>query len=302
MIALEVAESTISRRRQQSQNIWLIGNSIDALSQTIIPTNGYILKLFFHLKNCEFKTEKSIKSNSFVADAVCEAVLEVWYKNSIETQRKDKIKEKITKLHDEYRNVQKRKGQKSNETKQNNFVAMLENYFFIAHINAEETIWKDRLRNDKQKSEDIKFLIAIKGNKRVKLGTPDNQYAKKLKMKDENMETGVAVMPQMNQNVKVSSLIGKNSRLLFDLLKVNTKWLSLYPDEWSKNYEFNYISGILKDLKVVNDLVERSVKLVTDFNQILTWDKNHKQCLFKVVEQHRRNIPKFDKASMLMKK
>ena len=143
-----MAESTISRRRQQSQNIWLIGNSIDALSQTIIPTNGDILKLFFHLKNCEFKTEKSIKSNSIVADAVCEAVLEVWHKTGIETQRKDKIKEKITKLHDEYRNVQKRKGQKSNETKQNNFVAMLENYIFIAHINAEETIRKDRLRND----------------------------------------------------------------------------------------------------------------------------------------------------------
>ena len=63
-----------------------------------------------------------------------------------------------------------------------------------------------------------------------------------------------------------------------------------------------YISGILKDLKVVNNLVERSVKLVTDFNQNLTRDENQKQCLFQVVEQHRRNIPKFDKASMLMKK
>ena len=104
------------------------------------------------------------------------------------------------------------------------------------------------------------------------------------KINDENMETGVPVMPQMNQNVKVSSLIGKNTRLLFDLLKVNTKWLSLYPDEWSKNDEFNYISGILKDLKVVNNLAERSVKLVTDFNQSLTRDENQKQCLFQVVD------------------
>ena len=94
------------------------------------------------------------------------------------------------------------------------------------------------------------------------------------KINDENMKTGVPIMPQMNQNVKVCSLIGKNSRLLFDLLKVNTKWFSLYPDEWSKIYEFNYIPGILKDLKVVNNLAERSVKLVTDFNQSLTRDKN----------------------------
>ena len=35
----------------------------------------------------------------------------------------------------------------------------------------------------------MKFLIAIKDNKRVKLETPDNQYAKKLKMKDEQTKT-----------------------------------------------------------------------------------------------------------------
>ena len=115
------------------------------------------------------------------------------------------------------------------------------------------------------------------------LGSVSTKEKKKIastilkKINNENMETGVPVMPQMNQNVKVSSLIGKNSRLLFDLLKVHTKWLSLIPDEWSKNYEFNYIFGILKDLKVVNNLAERSVKLVTDFNQSLTRNENQKQ-------------------------
>ena len=157
VIALDMAESTISRRRQQSQNIWLIGNSIDALSQTIIPTNGDILKLFSHLKNCEFKAEKSIKSNSIVADAVCEAVLEVWHKTGIETQRKDKIKEKVTKLHNEYRNVQKRKDQKSNETKQYNFVAMFENYFSLPSLTPKKPFGKKNYGTINKKVKTLSF-------------------------------------------------------------------------------------------------------------------------------------------------
>jgi len=51
----------------------------------------------------------------------------------------------------------------------------------------------------------------------------------------------------------------------------------------------------LVQLKVVNDLSERAVKLIQDFATSITNDETQKQYLLQVVEQQRKAVPNFNK-------
>ena len=53
------------------------------------------------------------------------------------------------------------------------------------------------------------------------------------------------------------------------------------------------------NLKVVNDTAERGVKLIQDYNSIITNDEDQKQYLLQVVQQHRRNFPDASKKGII---
>ena len=46
-----------------------------------------------------------------------------------------------------------------------------------------------------------------------------------------------------------------------------------------------------QQLKVVNDLAERSIKLMSDYSTIITNDEEQKQCLLQTVEDQRKKYP-----------
>ena len=56
---------------------------------------------------------------------------------------------------------------------------------------------------------------------------------------------------------------------------------------------------IVKSLKVVNDMAERGVKLIQDYNTILTKDEEQKQFLLQVIQEHRRMYPDSKKTTVL---
>lgn len=43
---------------------------------------------------------------------------------------------------------------------------------------------------------------------------------------------------------------------------------------------------------MVNDVAERSIKTMADFNDTITNDENQKQKLLQIVEDHRKRVPK----------
>jgi len=56
---------------------------------------------------------------------------------------------------------------------------------------------------------------------------------------------------------------------------------------------------IARSVKVVNDLAERGVALVQEFNSSLTRNEEQKQYLLQVVEQHRRQFAEPTKAAAI---
>ncbi|ESO00500.1 hypothetical protein HELRODRAFT_175938 [Helobdella robusta] len=70
------------------------------------------------------------------------------------------------------------------------------------------------------------------------------------------------------------------------------------PDSWNDLPLFQKVANVVKSLKVVNDTAERTVALMTNFNQSITKNETELQKLIQVVEDNRTRIPDFSKRTL----
>lgn len=57
---------------------------------------------------------------------------------------------------------------------------------------------------------------------------------------------------------------------------LSTEFLEFYPSTWEVRDDFQDALTFCKDLFVVNDVAERGVKFMKDYNRILTNDEEQK--------------------------
>ena len=63
------------------------------------------------------------------------------------------------------------------------------------------------------------------------------------------------------------------------------------PNTWEELAEFRDTKAIVKSVKVINDTAERSVALMSTFNESITKTESEMQKLIQVVEDNRKRIP-----------
>lgn len=98
---------------------------------------------------------------------------------------------------------------------------------------------------------------------------------------------------------QLSDFITTNTKAFFTILGVPQSFLLKPPETWNDNEDFKIAERIVRSLKVVNDTAERGVKLIQDFNQILTKDEDQKQYLLQVVQEHRKLYPDSKKCTVV---
>ena len=127
------------------------------------------------------------------------------------------------------------------------------------------------------------------------------QIAKRiLKYKDSydaSSTMGQTVMPIITERTKLVDLIGPKSWIMFSKF-TETDWLMKPAQSWPAESGYTYMFYQVSHLKVVNDIAERGVKMVTDFSKTLTYDEEQKQCVYQVVEDHRKRLPKITKTGI----
>ena len=57
---------------------------------------------------------------------------------------------------------------------------------------------------------------------------------------------------------------------------------------------------IICGLKVVNDIAERGVRLMDEYNKLITNDEEQKQYLLQVVKDYRSSLPNKNKQSVVL--
>jgi len=71
------------------------------------------------------------------------------------------------------------------------------------------------------------------------------------------------------------------------------------PQTWEEISEFRDTKAVVKSVKVVNDAAERSVALMSTFNQSITKTESEMQKLIQVVEDNRQRIPDSRKSTLM---
>jgi len=87
--------------------------------------------------------------------------------------------------------------------------------------------------------------------------------------------------------------------LIIVIVYINQSFLKNYPTSWESSE--NYINGKknINSLKIVNDTVERAVKLMEQYNAILTLDEDQKQFILKYVQKHWKIYTDCKKSTLL---
>jgi len=89
----------------------------------------------------------------------------------------------------------------------------------------------------------------------------------------------------------VADFVTKTSCRFFTILCLQTEFLTLDPSEWHRSPDYQVAANLVRDMRVANDIAERGVALMQNFNAVLTKNEEQKQYLLQVVEQHQHTFP-----------
>lgn len=135
--------------------------------------------------------------------------------------------------------------------------------------------------------ERIAVDVKLKMMRAIKHRKSDNTQEIRFNMKECDLNT----LAQKD----LSNFISVESLFLFKQLELPYGFLDIHPDLWETNQDYIECKKILKSLKVVNDVAERGVALITTYNRCLTRNEEQKQFLLQLIQYHRQKFPKSTK-------
>ena len=86
---------------------------------------------------------------------------------------------------------------------------------------------------------------------------------------------------------------------LFHILKLSAEFLSADPNIWELQESYSLARRRLETLKVVNDIAERAVALIQEYNKSLTKDEEDLQFLLQVIADHRQLYSTANKTELM---
>jgi len=84
--------------------------------------------------------------------------------------------------------------------------------------------------------------------------------------------------------------VTKNKTDFLTTLGISQDFLQVDPSQWECQAEYQRSQQLVRSVRVINDLAERGVALIQEFNSSLTRDEEQKQYLLQVVEDHRNKF------------
>jgi adenylate/nucleoside-diphosphate kinase len=88
---------------------------------------------------------------------------------------------------------------------------------------------------------------------------------------------------------------------LFSRFKISTDFLNFQFNCWKEREDYQKGISILSKLSVINDVAERGVKLIQEYNSILTKDEKQKPFLLQVLNDYKTNYPDCKKKTLIHK-
>lgn len=97
----------------------------------------------------------------------------------------------------------------------------------------------------------------------------------------------------------ISDFVTQGSLYLFELFELDYDFLETDPTLWKSNESYNNCLTVFKDMKVVNDIAERAIALISKYNCLLTKNEKEKQCMLRTTEYLRKKFPNCHKKTFM---
>ena len=100
--------------------------------------------------------------------------------------------------------------------------------------------------------------------------------------------------------MQLEDFVSTDTKIFFEKLQLPTSFMDAEVADWSQNEAFLQGLAVVKNLQIVNDIAERGVALITEFNSSTTKNEEQKQYLLQVVAEHRKNMPVINKNNIFL--
>lgn len=120
--------------------------------------------------------------------------------------------------------------------------------------------------------------------------------------KPKEFEVGKPIFPDFSDGeITINeNLVSEKLWLLFNLLNItDTSWMNQPIAEWNRSKAYNKLFHFVTTIRVVNDIAERGIKLITDYIAKSN-DEIQRQALLQVVEYHREEFSNYNKSTLKM--
>jgi len=97
----------------------------------------------------------------------------------------------------------------------------------------------------------------------------------------------------------LSHFVTKNTNIFFERFGIDKSFVHEEPEKWIHNAANKEGANIVANIHVFNDTAERGVKLITEYNSILTNDEDQRQYLLQIVKDYKNKYPDAKKSTLL---
>lgn len=97
----------------------------------------------------------------------------------------------------------------------------------------------------------------------------------------------------------IEDFVTSNSLRFFQILGISSKFLNKDVETWNDDADFVAAKKIVHSMRVVNDIAERSVALMEEYNKLITTDEEQKQYLLLLVKEYRKKYPNTNKSTLV---
>ena len=116
--------------------------------------------------------------------------------------------------------------------------------------------------------------IGIKGPQRIKIATETIEQA------------------------YLTKFVTKNTLNFLRCLDIAAGSLDADPNTWDSRDDYKIASSFANGLKIINDVAERGIALIEEYNSWFTKDEEQKQYLLQIVQDHRSRFPDARKSTL----
>jgi len=96
----------------------------------------------------------------------------------------------------------------------------------------------------------------------------------------------------------LDQFVRPRTRHFFSRFNIGTDFLRKEVAEWANDPQYQFGRDIVAKLRVTNDIAERAVKLIQDYNKSRTKSEEQQQYLIQVVNDYRKTYPDYKKSTL----